>query len=182
MSPFTLPNAQVIYIFHTFYYLLWTNKCHTLIFNGLKGIDSKWCQYIIDNCDCTGVKKVVFDGITFCNVMSGLENSTKLLLEKFAEKFKNLKHVVIRHSSLDRGYHNPCLVELMWYLSKIIKKNKTRVALSIMSNTKDCDKLVKVFRETRIMIDGLKIWMYGMMEVDIVKPLISNNNHLEYLV
>ena len=181
LSLLKLSNAQVIFIFHMYYHLMWTNKCHTLIINGLKEIESGWCQYIIDNCDCSGIKKLVFDGITFCTQMNNLENSTKLLLTKLGQKFENLEHIVIRQCGFDHDYLNPCVLQLIQSLSKVVKKNKARVALKIMTD-RNCDKLVQIFSAAGIMVNSLNTWMRPTTAaIDSVKPLILNNRDLECL-
>ena len=126
------------------------------------------CQYIIDNCGCNGIKKVVFDGITFCDKsMNVTKDSTKLLLKQFAQKFKNVKHVTFGY-----GNYNPRLLLLFRHMIPTIRKNTATVTLRARSCAVD---LFKLIQDTRAAVDELNICINENFNLNVLKSLILQN-------
>ena len=60
LSPLTLINAKYISINNSYFYIKWSNKCETLNLCRFKNISLNWCNYVINNCDCSNIKCLYF--------------------------------------------------------------------------------------------------------------------------
>ena len=130
ISPLTLMNAKDIVMSHYYFFILWTNKCQKLSLFRLK-VNKKWCNYVIDNCDCTGIETLILDGIKFAydwkhdkklESDNGKSLKSLKLLNDFTNKFQNLKKLTINYRKFD------VYVLLLWkYLLTIILKNNGQI-------------------------------------------------------
>ena len=160
-----LPQAEKIYISSVYYAIKWSFKCKYLtLYNDTHHSDLRYpmylnskpfttitkemCQYIIDNCDCSGVTSLDVGRIKFAfldksssnnnNNNNNNSNSGKLLLKKLAQKFENLKYFLYFDSSNIDGKINYGL-EFRKLLQPIILKNNCIV--NVMSNTLNSEKI-----------------------------------------
>ena len=147
---------------------------------GIGGIDKNWIGFVIDNCDCSGVERLILNDISFSSLINSETKSTQLLFNKFAQKFNNLQSLKVM---LDQVKKNVCLILLLRCLSPIIKQNSTMVELDVDSSFIDCDKLVKMIQDTGIKIYQLSVWITEPESIGIGcwKPIILNNAKLECL-
>ena len=83
LPPLKLPNAQHITMHDKYFYAIWTNKCDKLKIN--HQINEKWCQHVINQCDCSGVKHLTFD-----NFATDALDCKKLIFKEFSQQFINL--------------------------------------------------------------------------------------------
>ena len=118
LSPLKLINVQYLSIRGVQFDIQWTNKCEQLIIDTKATITSEWCDYIIKNCDCTGIKMINLYAVTF-------EDVNRLLLTKFAEKFRNLQRLKIYFTA----ECDDCVLFLWTLLKHTIDKNKGAVEL-----------------------------------------------------
>ena len=176
-KPLELINAKDIIIRDMYYYIMWSKRCKTLTLN-LDDIDENWIKYVIDNCDCCGVETILIEDISFSESLNPDTKSTQMLFNKFSQKFTNLQSLKVIQIPLRK---NMCLVLLLRYLSGIIKKNKTMVALKVNCGFGDCDELVKMIQETEIAICRLNIIIDRVSSIDCLKPIIVHNSQLECL-
>ena len=69
--------------------------CQTLVLE-CSDIIKSWCNHVITNCDCSGVESLTLRQFSFDELMvykQPFDESTKLLLLRLAQKFKNVKKV-----------------------------------------------------------------------------------------
>ena len=65
LPPITFPNAQYIRMNFPYFYIKWSKKCDTLELNRLTNTSKNWCNYVINNCDCSGIRFLYFHNVTF---------------------------------------------------------------------------------------------------------------------
>ena len=173
LSPLTLSNCKHLELYNKYLVIKWSNRCEKLILNELKDIDSKWLQFVMDNCDCSGVKWLHLDDIEFS------ESLPKILLSEFVNKLINLQYLIMTcyEQSVERHLN---LILLLKYLSDILKKNNARVVFSIVSCYADGKKLIDMIVENGIKINELNIWMDVQESIEFLLPVIFTS-HLEKL-
>ena len=141
LSPLTLPNAEDISISDKYFNIIWSNKCKVLRMFMLAYISKDWCNFVINNCDCGGIKHLVIDDISFdnsvnlrsnsnININRGKnENNYKIsILSLLAKQFRNIEKLDIilelRDFTAELG--------LLWQeFGPIIQKNNTYVTFTI---------------------------------------------------
>ena len=69
------------------------------------------CQYILDNCDCSGITSLELGRIKFpildrSSNKNNVNNNGKLVIKKFSQKFENLKYFLYFDSSNIHGKIN----------------------------------------------------------------------------
>ena len=124
-----LPQVQWITILQFFkYWIKWSSKCQTLHLsmyavgdhienkNAFLTISKQLCQYIIDNCDCSGIQLLSLRQVQFpflhkkCNdyVYDDHDDSdnNKLLFKRFVEKFTKLKYFAYHLNNNDDDNDN----------------------------------------------------------------------------
>ena len=127
ISPLKLLYANHISIQRMYYNIIWSKNCHTLVIKDF--IDNDWCNYVINNCDCSGIKNLYFD-YTWVN---GSTKNQLITIKKFAHKFKNLKYLRL---SIFINFNET--LYLFWkYLQTMIKTNDTFVELFICNELND---------------------------------------------
>lgn len=119
ISPLKLINVETISFCGAYFHMQWTNNCQELIIDRQRNIPNDWCDYIVKNCDCTGIKTLHMRSLTFNKSID------KSSLEKLAQKFINLTKLQISFwNTSDES------VFLLWkLLNPIISKNSGIVEL-----------------------------------------------------
>ena len=132
MSPLWLTNVRSICINDLYFYVGWTNKCEKIILN-IQGITKNWCNFVIQNCDCSGVKVLSLNNISFLFMNDTADkkdndndnDNNQLLLKKFILKFENLQRLEIHF--FQRCDHYTLL--FLKFLKQLIIKNNIQVTL-----------------------------------------------------
>ena len=127
-DPLRLINAIDITLKHqptrTDDYILWSNKCEKLTLKRMRHVDEKWVSFIVDNCDCSGIKSLTIIDMKFSPKV--VSKTMNILLAKLAEKFENLQYLTINLSTCEE------YVLSLWKLLKpIIDKNKIKMELQL---------------------------------------------------
>lgn len=130
LSPLYLPNAKKIKItgLGMYFYYIWTSRCQILDIRDIEHeicLDKHWLEFVIDKCDCSGIKTFRMVDITIDN------NVPSDLLKKFALQFENLKMLEIKLNK----QNNASLIAIWTYLQNIISKNETNASFSTRIGT-----------------------------------------------
>lgn len=128
--PLELLNAKNILIESLLFLdITWSYKCKHLSIDPRHVIDCKWIKFVIDNCDCSGIKYLSIDDGSFAFDELRQYNKTEYtsLMQQFARKFTNL-HTVTINSKLSVDSY---FVLLWQYLTSIVKQNHGTVRLCI---------------------------------------------------
>ena len=64
LSPLILPNAKEIWMHALYFRIVWSHRCENLYLYNIE-INKDFCDFISDNCDCSGVI-YVWGLIVFC--------------------------------------------------------------------------------------------------------------------
>ena len=125
-----LMNANTITMRNLYFYINWSSECQQLILSmGDEQeweISQQWCDYVVDYCDCSGVKSLIIQGMEFRCLM--YDKSTQETIYKFAQKFQNLKQLSIsRKSRIDK-----CCLHLLTALNQVIVQNNTHVQMRLI--------------------------------------------------
>ena len=164
----TLSNVKCITFESKLYHKIrWLRQCHTLQLCQIHSITQEWCDFMIANCDCSGITKFILSRSTFSNQLNDNLNSTDvdstesknktlILLKKFANKFINLKYLqfVFYEEGID-----PCVLLLWKFLKPITKRNKTQVDLKLYDHITDANykKLNKIIQDENLKVDILYV-------------------------
>ena len=87
LSPLVLANAKHVSIKCLYFYIIWFDKCQELALCYVRDIDKKWCNFVINNCDCSNIKSLIFTWKTF------VQND-----------FINTKNIYIRKTQREKKY------------------------------------------------------------------------------
>ena len=60
-----LMNAWDIKINNMYFYIKWSKECIRLILSPMVQINQEWCNYVIENCDCSGITHVIMSDLLF---------------------------------------------------------------------------------------------------------------------
>ena len=199
LPPMTLKNAKYILQNGLYFGIKWSDKCQALIVDGFftNKIGIKWCQFIIDNCDCTGIKLLHLDNIAlsldFDKYNSSDENnpSPKLkskydhrdeklkLLNKLASKFSNIKHLKIYWHP---DFNDPNSCELLFWqaLGPIIIKNNVIVEFGTPDTVSSkyfglVNKIDKSYRRMNKLALGIN-GSWTRTHFDAAKVIINNRD------
>lgn len=176
LAPLKLSVAETIECRSLYFYLQWTNKCESLFFDKIPNWDVEWCNYIIDNCDCSNVEWIGLFYVNFNLDSIKNESSKKLLLKKLGAKFINLTFFYIFGKNLN---------SYLFYqqLKPILDKNNTYVQLNVDSSYTPsdlCDLILEITKPKA----GLKyhelrfeMWNDWIVEFESLVQLI----HHQYL-
>ena len=161
LSPLELINGKIINITSLYFSIKWSNKCKHLIIDNLSNIDNKWCQYIIQHCDCSGIECLEIVDMTFeldnqlhnaatkdredsNNGVSSINSdlnlkSTKRLIKEMALKFSNSKNfkqlkISVSTPGWQKQYYS-CLLLFWSFLKDIINKNKIYVEFNALDSS-----------------------------------------------
>ena len=121
LSPLVLVNANHIATQSEYFYIKWSNKCKKLSLTNFKDICKQWCQYVIDNCDCSSIEilNLIDASFNFINAYVLKKDSDKML-ENLAKKFSNLKRLQLVY---DNYRSDSYMLLFAKYLLPIIEKN-----------------------------------------------------------
>ena len=118
------PNAQKISINNLFVYPIWSNKCQELVFDEKVNVSAKWCNFMIEHCDCSNVKI-----LTLFRKIDPLIN--KSMLEQLVNKFTSVEKLTI-----DIYFELNDNILLFWQLlNPILLNNHGKVALDMRLET-----------------------------------------------
>ena len=127
MPSLKLTNAKKITMNNLYFYITWFSKCEELILTQPLWkwkISQQWCDHVINNCDCSGIKKLIVD----VSIFNG-STSRKDTIYNFGQKFNNLKKLRIsnKNCEIDKC---ACGVYFLQSLNEIILQNNTQVWLT----------------------------------------------------
>ena len=164
LSPLKLLNCRYIEICDVYFYRMWSNKCKELVLSPMGNIDSNWCKYVINHCDCSGIKILELRGIEFCDKAS--ININQCLLKQLLLKFNNLEKLSLYFSK--RFDSN--ISFLIQCLRPIIKSNDGSIELEFDYSFTDWDKINKIWNKDNLdaNVDMCKICLdSGFAEEDL---------------
>ena len=169
-SALTLPKAQYVEIGDLLFHRLWTNECTLLKLSEVKRIKNDWCKFVIANCDCSNIAKLILNDVTFDD-----NSINEVILKQLALKFDNLKTLEIGINRKVDIYNN---VLLFWQLLKpIISKNKTKVDLTIRHlGWHQPSLLSQQMDEKDLKIDKLIIGSVGYDVDGVIKLIQATDN------
>lgn len=140
--PLKLINVHAIYIYTKYVPIIWSQKCRYL---ELKILDcSKYFDFVINNCDCSGIKRLHLIEDKNTSFSSKLNHN---VLSKFAQKFTNITKLRVCFLSA-----NVTLIELLCQLQQIIRNNHGYLELDIgevHANAANC--ILKYLRQRNVM-------------------------------
>ena len=176
LPPIKLINIEMLEIQHLYFYIIWSRKCKKLHLDEVKNIDDKWCEFVIDNCDCSGTTHLIFRSIEFVYDSNG-----EILFPQLAKKFINLKILDIELCC--QGIQ--VIVLFLQTLAPIIKKNNVKISLS--TNFKEKDKesniiLNKYLDKTQFNITKMMLACHHDDEIIPLSNIIFKRSSLEYIV
>ena len=131
LSPLYLPNAKIIHMETLYFYITWTKKCKELAIP--RKIDENWCQHVIDNCDCSGIKHLTIYGF---GVNIPDSDSNKSILQQFSKKFVNLKRL-----NIEMSISGTTLSTLSWMelFAMVLKENDGNIHVKTTADIKEDD-------------------------------------------
>ena len=134
LSPLVLNNVVDILIDHVYFAIIWTNKLEKLSLLWVPNCNEKWCNIVINNCDCSGMKELNFYNLRFDKSIDAKNKETKVLLNKFAQKFDNKNgNFKLLKITFYRTVDD-CVLILWKALQSIIDKNGGHMELQLQSN------------------------------------------------
>ena len=198
LSPLTLPNAEYIIIHDKYFNIIWSNKCQIMKWSMLAGISTNWCNFVINNCDCSGIKYLVIDDISFDkNINNNMnininynvnlnenengnenENENEMsILSLLAKKFANIEKLDIVLELKDYTSN----LGLLWQgLAPIIDKNNTYVTLTIQkSRSRVKSQLLRFIDTNDIRINQIISRLYSDEMNESLYVIIRKCQHLE---
>lgn len=173
LTPISLPMVKQIKIDSFHLPISWSNKYESLILDRWYGISDKWCNFVIDKCNCRGIEflRLYDSSFDFSNIakstgLSGkeLKQEEARLLAKLAVKFKNIKTLEIEFICDNKCDEN---ILIFWgLLESSVKIAMKRVELNISLFDKKCYKtLVNVMENYGI--KSLHAVKLGLPSLDI---------------
>ena len=136
LQPLKLSNARTIYLYDMQIPIVWSHRCRELDLYITDGhlIDTKWCNLIINECDCTGIQYLSVD---MCHSQmkhkpiiktdSNYKLHLSALFDKFAQKFTNIKKLEINF-----GNPNDVLLTLLLHkFQSLITNNNGCIELEL---------------------------------------------------
>ena len=161
--------------------ILWSNTCNNLRLGSVKPIDEKWCDYVIDNCDCSGIKTLTIYGSQFDERYFDVKNkSTQVLFAKLANKFENLNKLTI-----DADYHkfDECVFLFLRLLQRIMCQNDTKVELFVGTNLEESkyDTINDCIQKSKAKIDRIKFYWAQEKQFKHMNKLLKESNTLSKL-
>lgn len=168
-----LLNAEYIELDKCYYNIVWSDKCEQLMLRNIRNINEKWCNFIVDKCDCSGIKCLYFWNIGFGDVVDN-----KLLL-KLQSKFINLKRLILY-------FNGKCDLSVLsfWILLKpFIVQQKIRVELEIGSivTKEEFEKLDLIIDQEKLKINSFSIATLStrftnfLKKLDNIKNIVDNS-------
>ena len=178
LSPLVLNNAVEISTDHAYFSIFWSNKCEKLTFSRVHG-GIQWCNDIIDNCDCSGVKEIRIGRLGFeYGVMDVKQDSTKVLMKKLGKALTRGGNLKILAITFWRDV-DPCVLLLCKHLQPIVERNNGYFEMSIPGDANAinaCDNVLTTIEQLKPQIQKLRVAM-GTEWWDIetrVQKIINN--------
>ena len=155
VSPVKLVNAKYISLRCLYFFLVWTNKCEALRLHWIKNICKKWCNFVLNNCDCSNIKSLCLCWVTFLknDVVNNTTTNNKIeqrkgqeILKQFTQ-FVNDEHLIIDFDDLCDD-----VLLLFYKYLKTMNKNNIKIQLKFDDNFQSCEcrKLYKYIEEIDI--------------------------------
>ena len=182
LTPLKLFNARKIRIHNLYFYILWSYKCEELYLNSLKKIDNEWCNFVIDNCDCRGIRYLTLDNVEFHSKII----NKHLVFSRLAKKFTNLEKldIILWYQGIENAV-------LFWQqLLPIIDTNHVKVSLfTHFDEEKQVNEFGKHFaNDTNINTTKSKYKMNKLrmslnsITLKPMRSMISQCDGVEYLI
>lgn len=118
IPPLKFMNVKYLQLHCLYVYILWSNKCQSLELSQVHYISKQWCDFVTNDCDCSNIKFLSFDMVTFCNDEFTNNNNNnnncngKKVLKQLATQFLNLKDLMIFYYYCANIYA-PQLIKIM---------------------------------------------------------------------
>ena len=200
LPPLKLSNVKILHMYNLYFYIIWTNKCQQLYLHKMSThIDNKWLQFVIDNCDCSGITHWTLDQVNFYGSLGDDNNnnnkdiygkSTSILFSKFIEKFTNVNKIDICF------YENSDYFNKFWeYLNSFVCKNKNNnvyVSLEMIRfDEDDYEELTDIIDEYNFKIDEIKLQLskwassvkmqcYFMINIEHLQCVVLHDHDRDY--
>ena len=150
-----------------YFSIIWSTKCQKLNLLWLKNVNDKWCNTVINKCDCSGIKELAIHNMAFDDSTMNVKNNynqTQVLLNKLGNKFTSIKSLSISfYKKVD-----DCVLLFWKSLENHILKNNSNTELQLPNKLKtiDHERLVKMVQENtpkitkiQIEIDKMEKWV-----------------------
>ena len=158
LDPLSLMNTNCIVIDNLYYIIKWSNQCEKLqMEKNLQKIDEKWCNFLINNCDCGGVKFLSIDTCCCFKFKNNLQHEESIkLIKLFANKFTNLTKLQLNVKNGDFGPS----IQLFWkLLNPTIGKQNTNVLLDFDEcNVKKNLELCRTMENNQLKVNSLSMF------------------------
>ena len=188
LSPLKLLNAEIIHMHRLHFWIMWSNKCKELYIykTSMEEGDDEWFNFVINKCDCSGIKYLSFKNATICcDLISwGHKNDdneidVEKLFTKFLEQFINLKKI---HFSFMQNFED--FIDFWKYINPVICKNNIFVEINIESFfEREYDMLIEAIEKDEVKIDSIEVETAKYKDhSDITKNVIVKLNQLECLI
>ena len=190
LSPLVLNNVKVLSFDSIYFAIIWSKKCERMNLLWISNIDDQWCEIVINDCDCSGIKHLIINNTTFDPItMDITKKSTKMLLDKLGKKFDNNNNLKLLIISFEDKI-DACMVYIWKYLQAIIEKNNGDMELSIAQDlsNQDLEILSRAIIEMQPQIHKISI-SFGetwKTEKEWIKKILSkcagkDNSSLEWI-
>ena len=187
LSPLKLYNAKDITIDGLHFYIQWSNQCDRLTIINCKKIDKEWCDFVINHCDCSGIKTLVIEDFVSFDFNDNYNYKYTKLMRQLAQQFEKLEVLEMTRKSQLRTVKNDCCMLIFWEeLMKMVSKNGGRTRLYTEVMWTDCDKLNEILVKSngQFKIDEIDVLIMcpdsSMLSLGHMTPMILNSG-VEYL-
>ena len=178
LSPLVLPNAEYVSIRNKYFNIIWSNKCEKMRWFMLSDISKNWCQFLIDKCDCSGIKHLILDDIAFDRSINSTDNrdgSGDEIFSLVANQFINLEKLNVIIELVDYKAQ----IGLLWQgLKPIIDKNNTYVTLKLVKSSVT-DELVTFINDKNIKINRIESKLYSIEFIQLLFDIIDTRQDLQ---
>ena len=198
LPPLKLIHARHIVNEQLYFPIIWSKKCQTMTLISRKRLDStcinsRWCNYVIDYCDCSGIKEFNIYSARFDSSLNPNDESTQTIFKKFGQKFVNsvdFKQLTIKFE-FDTQI-DPCMLLLWKALQPMIEKHNGCVNLRITQhvNAEGYQMLSDTIEEMNPKIDKLNVDSCIPTEnnkfnkdntIKMIEKVNKSNNSLEWI-
>ena len=175
LSPMRLNNLKKLSMSGLNFSVQWTNKCQELIIDEEHNISNEWCTYVIDNCDCSGIKMLHLNAVTFHRKID------RSALEKLAQQFSSLQRLKISFS-FECDDH----VFLLW---KLLNNTIVELQTTYMFDTDLYNLLSNSISNAKFKVNKLRLSVgtddeFWQDQFESIQKLIGNaipKSSLEYI-
>ena len=155
-----LSNVDTVYIDTIYFPIIWSNKCKNLILNDCENniSNNKWFNFIINNCDCSGIKHIQINDSGYGSEKKFTTSGkyTNALMVKFSRQFTSLTRL-----SVGLSYVNKMSLRLLCIFKYIINRNNGYIELNFesikLNDVKIVLKLIRAFNNHRNMMSTIII-------------------------